>query len=82
MKEHLEKETTKNHDQEDKLDRLNHERENKISEKSDLDAASIKKKLECHVLEEQVKIILVEVERLSKLVEEEEKVEKDLGDIE
>ena len=82
MKEHLEKETTKNHDQEDQLDRLNHERENKISEKSDLDAASIKKKLECHVLEEQVKIILVEVERLSKLVEEEEKVEKDLGDIE
>ena len=38
----------------------------------------VEKKEECNVMVELVKIILVEVDKLSKVVGEEEKVEKDL----
>ena len=74
MKEQLDKETTKNHEQDEKLKRLNLEREKKLSEKRNLDAVCTMKKEEVHVLSEQVKTVMVEVDRLSK----EEKVEKDL----
>ena len=78
MKEQLDKETTKNHEQDEKLKRLNLEREKKLSEKRNLDAVCTMKKEEVHVLSEQVKTVMVEVDRLSKMVGEEEKVEKDL----
>ena len=60
------------------MNKLYDERENKITEKSNIDAVSIKKKEECHVLDEKLKTVMVEVDRLSKLVEEEEKLRADL----
>ena len=78
MKEQLDKEINKNHEHEDKLNKLYDERENKITEKSNIDAVSIKKKEECHVLDEKLKTVMVEVDRLSKLVKEEEKLRADL----
>jgi hypothetical protein len=70
----LYKEINKNHEQDGKLKRLNHEKEGHFFEKINLDAVATMTKEECHVLDEQVKSFMVDVDRLSKMVQEEEKV--------
>ena len=57
---------------------MNHEKEGNFFEKINLDAVATMTKEECHVLDEQVKSVMGDVDRLSKMVQEEEKVSKDL----
>ena len=58
------------------MKRLNHEKEGNFFEKINLDAVATMTKEECHVLDEQVKSVMGDVDRLSKMVQE--KVSKDL----
>jgi hypothetical protein len=55
---------------------LNHEKVGNFFEKINLDAVATMTKEECHVLDEQVKSVMGDVDRLSKMVQE--KVSKDL----
>jgi hypothetical protein len=81
MKEKLDKEIIKNHEQEEKWKRLNHEWEKDIAENSNLDAVYTKKKEECQVLSKQVKTVMVDVDRLSKNIGGRRKSGKGLGDV-
>ena len=79
MKKQLDKEIKKNHEQEGKLKSLNHEKEGNFFEKINLDAVATMTKEECHVLDEQVKSVMVDVDRLSKMVHEDGDVESRLA---
>ena len=76
--EQMEKMKTMAFSQEEEITRLIEEKEKKLLIKSSLDVALVKMEEDNDMSSEQVRIVLEEVDRLGKMVEEEDKVEKDL----